>query len=206
MSVALDCKENTGEAVAMLLMRRPDLRNAAAIKVYAKYYTGGFDQFLSNLYKHYQINPLHSQDAPRRAALDRLLAKINVVPVLSQAMLNDEHLRGFFRSNDDGAEGLADTAMQWLESWTRMRPVIVEAVATDDSDAGKAMAMARERMRQPDSAYAKAAYSVSYRFEDFPCRAPITTGTTTFTATLASCKAHQRGIRRQAHHGRRVSR
>ncbi|AEQ94400.1 type III secretion system effector avirulence protein AvrBs2 [Xanthomonas oryzae] len=167
MSVALDCKENTGEAVAMLLMRRPDLRNAAAIKVYAKYYTGGFDQFLSNLYKHYQINPLHSQDAPRRAALDRLLAKINVVPVLSQAMLNDEHLRGFFRSNDDGAEGLADTAMQWLESWTRMRPVIVEAVATDDSDAGKAMAMARERMRQPDSAYAKAAYSVSYRFEDF---------------------------------------
>ncbi|MBV6889134.1 avirulence protein [Xanthomonas campestris pv. spermacoces] len=167
MSVALDCKENTGEAVAMLLMRRPDLRKAAAIKVYAKYYTGGFDQFLSNLYKHYQINPLHSQDAPRRAALDRLLAKINVVPVLSQGMLNDERLRGFFRSNEQGAAGLADTAMQWLDSWTKMRPVIVEAVATDDSDAGKAMEMARTRMRQPDSAYAKAAYSVSYRYEDF---------------------------------------
>lgn len=57
--------------------------------------------------------------------------------------------------------------MQWLDSWTKMRPVIVEAVATDDSDAGKAMEMARTRMRQPDSAYAKAAYSVSYRYEDF---------------------------------------
>ncbi|AZR21071.1 type III secretion system effector avirulence protein AvrBs2 [Xanthomonas vasicola] len=167
MSVALDCKEDTGEAVAMLLMRRPDLRKAAAIKVYAKYYTGGFDQFLSNLYKRYQINPLHSQDAPRRAALDRLLAKINVVPVFSQGMLANEQLRDLFPGKAAGPDGLADTAMQWLESWTKMRPVIVEAVATDDSDAGKAMKLARARMRQPDSAYAKAAYSVSYRYEDF---------------------------------------
>ncbi|CAD7374100.1 type III secretion system effector avirulence protein AvrBs2 [Xanthomonas arboricola] len=168
MSVALDCKEDTGEAVAMLLMRRPDLRQGAAIKLYAKYYTGGFDQFLSNLYKHYQINPLHSQDAPRRAALDRLLAKINVVPVFSQGMLADAQLRDFFPGKDDGPEGLADTAVQWLESWNRMRPVIVEAVATDQqSAAGKAMELTRTRLRQPDSSYAQAAFSSGYRYEDF---------------------------------------
>ncbi|GAE52145.1 avirulence protein [Xanthomonas arboricola pv. pruni str. MAFF 311562] len=168
MSVALDCKEDTGEAVAMLLMRRPDLRQGAAIKLYAKYYTGGFDQFLSNLYKHYQINPLYSQDAPRRAALDRLLAKINVVPVFSQGMLADAHLRDFFPGKDDGPEGLADTAVQWLESWNRMRPVIVEAVPTDQqSAAGKAMELTRRRLRQPDSSYAQAAFSSSYRYEDF---------------------------------------
>lgn len=168
MSVALDCKEGTGEAVAMLLMRRPDLRQGAAIKLYAKYYTGGFDQFLSNLYKHYQINPLHSQDAPRRAALDRLLAKINVVPVFSQGMLADPQLRDFFPGKDDGPEGLAETAVHWLESWSKMRPVIVEAVATDQqSDAGKAMELTRTRLRQPDSSYAQAAFSSGYRYEDF---------------------------------------
>ncbi|MCC8553692.1 type III secretion system effector avirulence protein AvrBs2 [Xanthomonas hortorum] len=168
MSVALDCKEDTGEAVAMLLMRRPDLRQGAAIKLYAKYYTGGFDQFVSNLYEHYQINPMHSQDAPRRAALDRLLAKINVVPVFSQGMLADPQLREFFPGKDDGPEGLAETAVQWLESWNKMRPVIVEAVATDQqSAAGKAMELTRTRLRQPDSAYAQAAFSSGYRYEDF---------------------------------------
>ncbi|SMQ93654.1 type III secretion system effector avirulence protein AvrBs2 [Xanthomonas fragariae] len=167
-SVALDCKEDTAEAVAMLLMRRPDLRQGAAIKLYAKYYTGGFDQFLSNLYKHYQINPLHSDDAPRRAALDRLLAKINVVPVFSQGMLADPQVRDFFPGKDDGPEGLAETAVQWLESWKRMRPVMVEAVATDQqSNAGKAMELTRTRLRQPDSAYAQAAFSAGYRYEDF---------------------------------------
>ncbi|MBB3835772.1 glycerophosphoryl diester phosphodiesterase [Xanthomonas arboricola] len=168
MSVALDCKEDTAEAVAIVLMRRPDLRQGAAIKLYAKYYTGGFDQFLSNLYKHYQINPLHSQDAPRRAALHRLLAKINVVPVFSQGMLDDPQLRDFFPGKDDGPEGLAETAVQWLESWNKMRPVIVEAVATDQqSAAGKAMELTRTRLRQPDSAYARAAFSSGYRYEDF---------------------------------------
>ncbi|MFA0922280.1 type III secretion system effector avirulence protein AvrBs2 [Xanthomonas fragariae] len=168
MSVALDCKEDTGEAVAMLLMRRPDLRKGAAIKLYAKYYTGGFDQFLSNLYKHYQINPLHSEDAPRRAALDRLLAKMNVVPVFSQGMLADPQVRDFFPGKDDGPEGLAETAVQWLESWNRMRLVTVEAVSTDQqSDAGKAMELTRTRLRQPDSSYAHAAFSAGYRYEDF---------------------------------------
>ncbi|MCC4621792.1 avirulence protein [Xanthomonas cassavae CFBP 4642] len=168
MSVALDCKEDTAEAVVMLLMRRPDLRPGAAIKLYAKYYTGGFDQFLSNLYKRYKINPLHSQDAPRRAALDRLLAKIAVVPVFSQSMLADAQLRQFFPGKDEGPEGLADTAVQWLESWSRMRPVIVEAVATDQqSAAGKAMELTRARLRQPDSSYAQAAFSSGYRYEDF---------------------------------------
>ncbi|OAX87761.1 avirulence protein [Xanthomonas nasturtii] len=168
MSVALDCKEDTGEAVAMLLMRRPDLRQGSAIKLYAKYYTGGFDQFVSNLYKHYQINPLHSQDAPRRAALHRLLAKINVVPVFSQGMLADPQLRDFFPGKDDSPEGLAETAVQWLESWNKMRPVIVEAVATDQkSAAGKAMELTRTHLRQPDSAYAQAAFSSGYRYEDF---------------------------------------
>lgn len=168
MSVALDCKEDTAEPVAMLLMRRPELRKAAAIKLYAKYYTGGFDQFVANLYTHYQINPLHSQDAPRRAALDRLLSKINVVPVFSQGMLADQQLRDFFPGKDTGPEGLADTAVQWLESWNRMRPVIVEAVATNaDTDAGKAMELTRTRLRQPDSAYAQAAFSSGYRYEDF---------------------------------------
>lgn len=123
---------------------------------------------MANLYKHYQINPLHSQDAPRRAALDRLLAKINVVPVFSQGMLADSQLRDFFPGKDTGPEGLADTAVQWLESWNKMRPVIVEAVATDaHSDAGKAMEMTRTRLRQPESAYAQAAFSSGYRYEDF---------------------------------------
>ncbi|XUP37087.1 type III secretion system effector avirulence protein AvrBs2 (plasmid) [Xanthomonas axonopodis pv. vasculorum] len=168
MSVALDCKENAGEAVAMLLMRRPDLRKAAAIKIYVKYYTGGFDQFLSNLYKHYQINPLHSQDAPRRAALNRLLAKINVVPVLAQSMLKDAELREYFPGQDDSPRGLAESAVQWMESWCGMRAVIAEVQITDhDNDESRAMELVQQKMRQPDSPYAKVAFSAGHRFEDF---------------------------------------
>ena len=78
-------------------------------------------------------------------------------------MLANPQLRSFLPGHDDGPNGLAETALKWLESWNRMCPVIVEAVATDQSDTGKAMELARARMRQPNSSYARAAFSSGYR-------------------------------------------
>ncbi|MBC3972925.1 avirulence protein [Xanthomonas translucens pv. undulosa] len=168
MSILLDCKEQTPEAVALLLMKQPKLGSIAAIKVNSAFYKGGFDQFFSNMCKHLQINPEHSQDEPRRLKLRRDLGKINVVPVLDQPPIEDPQVRKFFPGTGAGVESLADTATQWLQSWNQMHPVIVEAmVSNPDSDSGKALQMARERAHQPGSGMDKAALGVIYRYEDF---------------------------------------
>ncbi|UKE47316.1 avirulence protein [Xanthomonas translucens pv. cerealis] len=168
MSIVLDCKEQTPEDVALLLMKQPKLGGIAAIKVNSAFYKGGFDQFFSNMCKRLQINPEHSQDEPRRLKLRRDLGKINVVPVLDQGPIEEPQVRKFFPGGGTGAEGLADTATGWLKSWSQMHPVIVEAmVSNPDTDAGKAMQMARARVRQPGSGMDKAALGVVYRYEDF---------------------------------------
>ncbi|UKE65922.1 glycerophosphodiester phosphodiesterase family protein [Xanthomonas graminis pv. phlei] len=168
MSIVLDCKEQTPEDVALLLMKQPKLGSIAAIKVNSAFYKGGFDQFFSNMCKRLQINPEHSQDEPRRLKLRRDLGRINVVPVLDQAPIEEPQVRKFFPGGGAGAEGLADTATNWLKSWSHMHPVIVEAmVSNPDTDAGKAMQMARARVRQPGSGMDKAALGVVYRYEDF---------------------------------------
>ncbi|WP_409976434.1 type III secretion system effector avirulence protein AvrBs2 [Xanthomonas graminis] len=168
MSILLDCKEQTPEAVALLLMKQPKLGNIAAIKVNSAFYKGGFDQFFSNMCKRLQINPEHSQDEPRRLKLRRDLARINVVPVLDQPLIEEPQVRKFFPGTGAGVEGLADTATDWMKSWNQMHPVIVEAMVTDpDTDAGKALQMARARARQPGSGMDKTALGVIYRYEDF---------------------------------------
>ncbi|MFN6507636.1 type III secretion system effector avirulence protein AvrBs2 [Xanthomonas translucens] len=168
MSIVLDCKEQTPEDVALLLMKQPKLGRIAAIKVNSAFYKGGFDQFFSNMCKRLQINPEHSQDEPRRLKLRRDLGKINVVPVLDQGPIEEPQVRKFFPGGGTGVEGLADTATGWLKSWSQMHPVIVEAmVSNPDTDAGKAMQMARARVRQPGSGMDKAALGVVYRYEDF---------------------------------------
>ncbi|WP_237651179.1 type III secretion system effector avirulence protein AvrBs2 [Xanthomonas graminis] len=167
MSVVLDCKEHIPENVALMLIRRPQLRPITALKLYSVAYKGGFDEFFSNLCQKLQINPLHSQDQPRRDKLRRDLSQINVVPILSEDTLKDTQLRAFFPAAED-AKGLADTGTQWMQSWNSMRPIVAEvSVANPGSDAGKAMQLTQERLRQPGSGYEKAAFSSAYRYEDF---------------------------------------
>ncbi|KLD80129.1 avirulence protein [Xanthomonas hyacinthi DSM 19077] len=167
MSVVLDCKEHIAENVALLLIRRPQLRPITALKLYSCAYKGGFDEFFSNMCQKLQINPLHSQDQPRRAKLRRDLSAISVVPLLIEDTLQDTQLRRFFPGAEDAA-GLADTATHWMQSWNRMRPIIAEMMIMDrGSDAGKAMQLAQKRLQQPDSGYEKAAFSSAYRYEDF---------------------------------------
>ncbi|UKE52542.1 glycerophosphodiester phosphodiesterase family protein [Xanthomonas translucens] len=167
MSVVLDCKEHIAENVALMLIRRPQLRPITALKLYSVAYKGGFDEFFSNLCEKLQINPLHSQDQPRRDKLRRDLSQINVVPLLIEDTLKDTQLRSFFPAAED-TTGLADTATHWMQSWNQMRPIIAEMMIADPgSDAGKAMQLTQKRLRQPGSGYEKAAFSSAYRYEDF---------------------------------------
>ncbi|CTP92623.1 putative avirulence protein [Xanthomonas translucens pv. poae] len=167
MSVVLDCKEHTPENVALMLIRRPQLRPITALKLYSAAYKGGFDEFFSNLCQKLQINPLHSRDQPRRDKLRRDLSQINVVPILSEEVLKDTQLRALFPAAED-TTGLADTGTQWMQSWNNMHPIVAEVtVANPGSDAGKAMQLTQERLRQPGSGYEKAAFSSAYRYEDF---------------------------------------
>jgi glycerophosphoryl diester phosphodiesterase len=167
MSVVLDCKEHIAENVALMLIRRPQLRPITALKLYSVAYKGGFDEFFSNLCQKLQINPLHSRDQPRRDKLRRDLSQINVVPLLIEDTLKDTQLRAFFPAAED-TKGLADTGTQWMQSWNQMRPIIAEMmIANPGSDAGKAMQLTQERLRQPGSGYEKAAFSSAYRYEDF---------------------------------------
>ncbi|UKE79447.1 glycerophosphodiester phosphodiesterase family protein [Xanthomonas translucens pv. arrhenatheri] len=167
MSVVLDCKEHTPENVALMLIRRPQLRPITALKLYSAAYKGGFDEFFSNLCQKLQINPLHSRDQPRRDKLRRDLSQINVVPILSEEVLKDTELRALFPAAED-TTGLADTGTQWMQSWNNMHPIVAEVtVANPGSDAGKAMQLTHERLRQPGSGYEKAAFSSAYRYEDF---------------------------------------
>ncbi|MBC3972924.1 type III secretion system effector avirulence protein AvrBs2 [Xanthomonas translucens] len=167
MSVVLDCKEHIAENVALMLIRRPQLRPITALKLYSVAYKGGFDEFFSNLCEKLQINPLHSQDQPRRDKLRRDLSQIKVVPLLIEDTLKDTQLRALFPAAED-TTGLADTATHWMQSWNNMRPIIAEMMIVDpDSDAGKAMQLTQERLRQPGSGYEKAAFSSAYRYEDF---------------------------------------
>nr|WP_054319395.1 type III secretion system effector avirulence protein AvrBs2 [Xanthomonas axonopodis] len=166
-SIVLDCKENTAEDIALMLLSRPHFLPFTAVKVYSSAYKGGFDQMFSNLCKRLQINPLHSQDEPRRRKLRNELNKIKVVPILAEHDIQDPQMRGVF-PGDDSASGLAETVTRWMQSWNGMHPVIAEAmVAHPDSNAGKAMKEARARLRQPGSGYEEAAFSAAYRFEDF---------------------------------------
>ncbi|MCC5090438.1 type III secretion system effector avirulence protein AvrBs2 [Xanthomonas campestris] len=167
MSVVLDCKEKTAEDVALLLMKQPQLRRFTAVKVYSAAYKGGFDELFSNMCKRLQINPLHSQDEPRRQKLRRDLSKIKVVPILDQDSIQDPQLRALF-PGDESTSGLVDTATGWMQSWNGMHPVVAETMVTDrDSKAGKALQDARASLQQPGSGYEKAALSSAYRYEDF---------------------------------------
>lgn len=172
MSIALDCKETTAEAAFDILLRRPELREMTALKLYSKAYAGGFDQFLGNLYRHYGIDPKSPEDKHRRLELLGTLSQIRVVPVFSQEVLTNPQLKQFFPAHDaktqDSDEGLAETAQAWLDSWTTMKPVIVEAVSTDKATPeGRGMAQLNEHFAEPANPYHGVATSAAYRYEDF---------------------------------------
>ena len=87
MAIALDCKEQTAEAAFDLLKNEPELRKFTALKLYAKAYPGGFDQFLGNLYERYNIDPKHPEDRAKRQELLQTLKGIKVaLPVLKDVL------------------------------------------------------------------------------------------------------------------------
>lgn len=175
LSVYLDCKETIGEAVIDLLIARPELRRFTAVKVFLKAYSGGFDEFLGNLYLRHGIDPVREADRRRRIDLRTSLSEVNVVPVLGQWHLDEQdvNLAQFFPPDRDappGAQALASSGLAWLRSWSAMRLKVVEAVDVLDGTAkSEAMHLIRGRLAE-DEDFAKAAMVTSYRYEDFSVR------------------------------------
>jgi glycerophosphoryl diester phosphodiesterase len=172
MSVALDCKDRTGEAVLDLLLERPELRRFTAIKIYAKAYPGGFDQFLGNLYERHGIDPQDEGDRLARQELLETLRHIKVEPVFSEVVLENEDLLKLFPSQvpegPHSAQGLAESAMAWLQSWSAMDIKVIEAHPTGaQTPKGLAMILLSDRLKESSYGLSGVATLASYRYEDF---------------------------------------
>lgn len=172
MSMVLDCKDQTSEAVVDLLRKNKDLSEFSAIKPYAQYYVGGFDQMLSNIYEKHGIDPQSPQDAGKRKEMLASLKEMKLVPVFSQNVLNDKGFRSMFAEQDKehyDPEELAGMALKWLQSWgDNMNVKIIEAHSMGpDTVEGKAMDLLNEWLARESSGLSKAAMSGSYRYEDF---------------------------------------
>lgn len=172
MSMVLDCKDQTSEAVVDLLSRNKDLRDFSAIKPYAQYYVGGFDQMLSNLYEKHGIDPQSPHDEGKRKEMLASLKEMKLVPVFSQNVLNDKGFRSMFaeqKKEHYAPEELAGMALKWLQSWGENMDVkIIEAHSMGpDTVEGKAMDLLNGWLAKESSGLSKAAMSGSYRYEDF---------------------------------------
>jgi len=172
MSMVLDCKDQTSEAVVSLLSRNQDLRDFSAIKPYAQYYVGGFDQMLANLYTKHGIDPQSPQDQGKRSDMLASLKDMKLVPVFSQNVLNDEGFRSMFAEQKKAhyrPEELAGMALKWLQSWgDNMDVKIIEAHSMGPATVeGKAMDLLNEWLAKESNGLSKAAMSGSYRYEDF---------------------------------------
>ena len=175
MTINLDCKEATPEIVVALLLDHPEFRPMTAVKLYGRTYFGGYDQMLGALMKHYGIDPKSDKDAGARQQLRQKLESVNLVPILSQGFLKDPQLIKFFPPSSGrtdpakmSADDLAEIGLKWLHSWKAMKPVIFEVVQTEPgTPEGEAMGMIRQKLREPDSPFAKVPFSGSYRYEDF---------------------------------------
>ncbi len=172
MSIALDCKEQTAEAAFDLLKREPELRRFTALKLYAKAYPGGFDQFLGNLYDRYKIDPKSVEDRPKRQALLDTLKEIKLEPVFSPGMVTHPMIHALYPATtpmgQQSAEGAAESAMAWIRGWQAMDIKVIEAAPSDAEPlVSKAMNILRGRLAQKESGLSHVASSASYRSEDF---------------------------------------
>lgn len=172
MSIALDCKEQTAEAAFDLLKNEPELREFTALKLYAKAYPGGFDQFLGNLYARYNIDPKSTQDQPKRQELLNTLKETKVEPVFSAGMVVDPTIQKLYPATtpkgQKSAEGAAESAMGWIQGWRAMDIKVIEAPPSEASPlVNQAMDMLRQRLGQPDSGLSHVASSAAYRSGDF---------------------------------------
>jgi hypothetical protein len=172
MSLVLDCKDGTGEAVFEVLKNHPEFRPFVAIKPYSKYYVGGFDQFLGNLYDKQGINPQSPEHQAQRDNTLALLKETKLVPIFSQVMLQDKQFQSLFADEKKAsynAEELAGMALKWLKNWGDSMDVkIIEAHSMGaDTVEGKAMNILNELLAEKSNGLATAAMSGSYRYEDF---------------------------------------
>jgi len=172
MAIALDCKEQTAEAAFDLLKNEPELRKFTALKLYAKAYPGGFDQFLGNLYERYNIDPKHPEDRAKRQELLQTLKGIKVEPVFSAGVVTDPTIHALHPATtakgQNSAEGAAESAMAWIQGWRAMDIKVLEAPPSDANPLQKqAMDLLRQRLAQPESGLSHVASSAAYRSEDF---------------------------------------
>lgn len=172
MSIALDCKEQTAEAAFDLLKNEPELRRFTALKLYAKAYTGGFDQFLGNLYERYNIDPKSPEDRLKRQDLLQTLKEIKVEPVFSAGMVTDSAIHKLFPATtpkgQQSPEGCAESAMAWIQGWKAMDIKVLEAPPSEAEPlVTQAMDILRGRLAQKDSGLSHVATSAAYRSEDF---------------------------------------
>ncbi|HEX6705275.1 MAG TPA: glycerophosphodiester phosphodiesterase family protein [Albitalea sp.] len=172
MSIQLDCKEQTAEDAFHLLLANPELRRFTALKLYAKAYFGGFDQFLGNLYARYGIDPQSDADRTKRVELLEAMKEIKVVPVFSEGIVQDARIHRFFPAQAPegqlSAEGLAESAMAWIQGWRTMDIKVIEARSYGPETLdGRAMMLLNQGLAEPGSGVSRIATSAAYRFEDF---------------------------------------
>lgn len=173
-TVMLDCKETSADITVALLIDHPHLRSMTAVKLYGQAYTGGFDQLLGNLMRHYGINPTKPEHREKREALRAQLQEIKFVPIMPQKELKNPALLKYYPQPgvESGKpmkpEQLAQLAMDWLDSWQHAKPVLLQVVQSKKgTPEGKAMEILRDRLRDPAHPYAKLPFAFCYRYEDF---------------------------------------
>ena len=173
-TVMLDCKETSADMTVALLIDKPHLRSMTAVKLYGQAYSGGFDQLLGNLMRHYGINPTKPEHREKREQLRADLKQIKFVPIMPQKELKNPELLKYYPQ--PGAkpgqrmkpEQLAQLAMDWLNSWQNAKPVLLQVVQSKKgTPEGKAMEILRDRLRDPAHPYAKLPFAFCYRYEDF---------------------------------------
>jgi hypothetical protein len=177
-TVMLDCKETSADMTVALLIDKPHLRAITAVKLYGQAYLGGFDQLLGSLMRHYGVSPTKPEHRAKREALRAELERIQLVPIMPQKELKNAALLEYYPQPgvEPGAsmkpEQMAQLAMDWLDSWQRAKPVLLQVVqSNEETPEGKAMGILRERLRDPTHPYAKLPFAFCYRYEDFSAQA-----------------------------------
>ena len=173
-TVMLDCKETSADMTVALLIDNPALRPMTAVKLYGQAYSGGFDQLLGSMMRHYGINPTKPEHREKREALRAQLKEIKFVPIMPQKELKNPALLKYYPQPGVKAgqrmkpEQLAQLAMDWLDSWQNAKPVLLQVVQSKQgTPEGKAMEILRDRLRDPAHPYAKLPFAFCYRYEDF---------------------------------------
>ncbi|MGN6230567.1 MAG: glycerophosphodiester phosphodiesterase family protein [Trinickia sp.] len=173
-TVMLDCKETSADMTVALLIDKPHLRSMTAVKLYGQAYSGGFDQLLGNLMRHYGISPTRPEHRERRERLRADLKEIKFVPIMPQKELKNPELLKYYPQPgvEPGQrmkpEQIAQLAMDWLDSWQGAKPVLLQVVQSKkETPEGKAMEIVRDRLRDPSHPYSKLPFAFCYRYEDF---------------------------------------